>query len=168
VNSTGLVRRDGTVVDVATGEIYAVADAPTEVLIRVLGYVQLAIDSNLNELYEMKRSLGGEVMQRMDRAGEWTLRAPGVKLVVPSPTQGTVEWDADLLDEILDELVAEGVIDQSAKLRAVKQTIVLQVNKRGVTALQKIPLVRERIQGARRNVTPQRKVSVRVNPRELR
>jgi hypothetical protein len=164
----GLIPQGG-VLDTETGEVYpTIQDAPTQVLARILGRVQLEIDQNLEALYEAKRVLGGEVMQRMDRSGEWTLRAPGVKLVAPSPAQGTLEWDAEMLDEILDELVAEGVIDQAAKLRAVEPKVELKVNKRGVTALCKIPLVRDRIAPARRTVTPQRKVSVRVNPRELR
>lgn len=151
-----------------TGELVALADLPTPALARVLGLVQHSIDQHLNALYEAKRLLGGEMIERMDRQGEWTVHAPGVEVRAPSPSAGTVEWDAEKLERLLDELVEEGVIDRAGKQRAIQQEIVLKVDKRGVNALMKIPAVAERIHDAR-YVTPTgaRKASVRVDPRNL-
>lgn len=157
------------ITDPDTGEMHYLPDTPAALLARVLGMVQLEIDRNLEFLYEAKRTLGGEAMRRMDRSGDWTMSAPGVKLQAPSPGAGTVDWDAEELDRILDELVAEDVISREAKLRAVEPQVTLKVIKRGVAALLKIPAVRDRIMAARRTVpAPSRKVSVRINPRELR
>jgi hypothetical protein len=153
--------------DPDTGEMHYLADAPTALLARVLGLVQAEIDRNLEYLYEAKRTLGREAIERMDKQGNWTMKYPGVKIVAPSPTAGTEEWDAEELDRILDELVAEGVLEREAKLRAVTPHMSLRVDKRGLTQLLKIPVVRERIAPARRWATPPRKASVRVNPREL-
>lgn len=164
----GLIPQGG-VLDTDTGEVYpTIQETPTLVLARILGKVQHEIDLTLEVLYDAKRALGGELIDRMDKQGEWTVSAPGVKIVAPSPSAGTEDWDAELLDEILDALIEEGVLDRDAKLRAVTQRSVLHVDKRGVNALLKIPAVAERIAPARR-YTPQgvRKASVRVDPRAL-
>lgn len=156
------------VVNPDTGDRLKVTHAPTQVIARALGFVQAAIDQNLNALYDAKRVLGGEMIERMDRQGEWTVHAPGVEVRAPSPSAGTVEWDAEKLERLLDELVEEGILDRAGKQRAIQQEIVLKVDKRGVNALMKIPAVAERIHDAR-YVTPTgvRKASVRVDPRNL-
>jgi hypothetical protein len=153
--------------DPDTGEMHYLADAPTALLARVLGLVQAEIDANLEYLYDAKRVLGREAIDRMDKQGNWTMQYPGVRIVAPSPTAGTEEWDAEELDRILAELVEEGVLEREAMLRAVQPQVTLKVDKRGVTQLLKIPAVRDRIAPARRWATPPRKASVRVNPREL-
>lgn len=164
----GLIPQGG-VLDTDTGEVYpTIQEAPTLVLARTLGRVQHEIDLTLESLYEAKRVLGVEIIERMDKGGEWTVNAPGVKIIAPSPSAGTEDWDAELLDEILDSLIAEGVLDRNAKLRAVTQRTALHVDKRGVAALLKIPAVADRIAPARK-YTPQgvRKASVRIDPRNL-
>lgn len=163
----GLITPDG-ITNPDTGEVLPLDQIPTNALARVLGLVQHSIDRNLDALYDAKRVLGGEMIERMDRTGEWTVNAQGVKIIAPSPTAGTTDWDAEKLEAILDELVEEGVLNREGKLRAVTQEVVLKVDKRGVNALLKIPVVAERIEAARM-FTPQsaRKASVRVDPRQL-
>lgn len=169
--STDLIRSnaDGTsIVNPDSGEVLALADAPSTVIARVLGFTQLAIDQQLEYLYDVKRALGGELVERMDKAGEWTISAKGVKVTAPSPSAGSVDWDAEQLDEILERLVEEGVLDRDARLRTVERVTTLKVNKRAVTALQKIPAVRDAIAPAYRSNPPAtRKASVRVSPRDL-
>lgn len=156
------------VINPVTGEVLALSEAPAPVIAHVLGHVQAAIDEQLAQLYDAKRVLGAELIERMDKAGEWTVTAPGVKVIAPSPVAGTQAWDAERLDAILDELVAEGLIDQTLKLRAVEQQVSLKVNLRGVAALSKIPAVAARIAEASLEVAPPvRKASVRVNQAAL-
>lgn len=157
-----------SIVNPDTGEVIALTEAQPVVIARVLGLLQAEFDATLQVLTDARRMLGAELIERMDRAGEWTVTAPGVKITAPSPTAGTVDWDAERLEQILDELVYEGVLDQAAKLRAVTQRVVLHVDKRGVAALQKIPAVRDAIEPARLVVPqPYRKASVKVDPRAL-
>lgn len=169
--STGLVIPNDTgvsVIDPDTGEVTPLEDTPTLVIARVLGLIQHTLESTQNAMYEAKRELGREIIARMDRAGEWTVTARGVKIVAPSPEAGTVSWDAEALDEILEALVAEGVLDQEARLRVVKREWTLTVDKRAVNALLKIPAVKSRIGSARRSEpAAQRKASVRIDPRNL-
>lgn len=162
-----LIRPEG-VVNPETGELVALADLPTPALVRVLGLVQHSISAYLDALYEAKRVLGDEAISRMDKGGLWTMHAEGVSVEAPSPSRGTTGWDAEKLDEILSELVEEGIIDRAAKLRAVTPEVTLKVDKRGVTALEKLPVVKARIAPAR-SVNPQgvRKVKVSVDPRKL-
>lgn len=160
----GVVR----VVNPDTGEVLALADAESPVIALVLGHIEQRIGDQLDAMRDIKRVLGGELIERMDKKGEWTITARGVKVVAPSPVAGTDAWDAELLDSILDDLVREGVIDQEAKLRAVEQRVTLATNMRGISALCKIPAVRERIAPAHRTLEQgPRKVSVRTNPSEL-
>lgn len=163
-----LIRPDG-IINPDTGELTALEDIPTPALARVLGLVQHHIDANLAALYEAKRVLGAEVVARMDRSGEWTVRAPGVEIKAPSPAAGSVVWSAEKLEEILDRLVEEGILDRAGKQRAITQEIVLKVDKRGIAALMKIPAVAERIIEARSVLPPDttRKASVRVDARHL-
>ena len=134
----------------------------------VLGIVQHNIEEHLRTLYTAKRILGEELIRRMDRSGEWTIHAQGVQVVAPSPDAGRVDWDAEKLDRILDELISEGIIDRSAKQRAIKQEVTLKVDKRGVAALCKIPAARDAISEARIQREPQeRRASVRVDARTL-
>lgn len=169
--STGLIVPNDTgisVINPDSGEVHRLEDCPSPVIARVLGFVQRAIDSNLEALYEAKRALGGELVERMDRQGEWTVSARGVKVSAPSPTAGTVSWDAEMLDSILEDLVNAGTLDAEARLRAVKREYTLTVDKRGVAALQKIPAVAEAINVARSSNPPgYRKASVRIDPREF-
>jgi hypothetical protein len=164
----GLIPKGG-VLDTDTGEVFpTVKDAPTRVLVRTLGKIQASIDQNLAHLYEAKRALGGELIERMDRQAHWTAREPGVEIKAPSPSAGTVSWNGEKLEEILGILVEEGVIDREAKLRAVWPEVVYKTDARAITALGKLAGVEERIAPAR-IFTPStdRKASVRVDPRVL-
>lgn len=162
-----LIRPEG-IINPDTGEITALADLETPALARVLGFVQHAIEQNNAALYQAKRVLGGEMIERMDRSAKWTVEAPGVKIVAPSPNAGTIDWNAEKLDEILSQLVEENIIDRAAKLRAVWPDTVYKTDKRAITALLKIPGVEQRIADAR-IITPNtdRKASIRVDPRHL-
>lgn len=159
-----LVRNDGTIVNPDTGEVLALADAPTILITTVLGRTKLAIFDALERLREVERVLGEEAIRRMDEEGEWTARAPGVKVSAPSPSAGTVHWDAELLRTILDDLVAEKKITKAAALRACKIETKYVPVVAGIAKLEKIPGISERLAVAR-SVTPPpaRKVSVKVD-----
>lgn len=164
----GLIPQGG-VLDTDTGEVFpTVQGAPTRTLVRTLGKIQHEIDQRLAMLYEAKRALGNELIERMDRQASWTMREPGVEVKAPSPAAGTVTWAGEKLEEILGVLVEEGVIDREAKVRAVWPEVVYKTDARAITALGKVPGVEERIAPAR-IFTPSesRKASVRVDPRAL-
>jgi len=164
----GLIPQGG-VLDTDTGEVFpSIGEAPSLTLLRILGRVELETQRALDQLHSARAAIGAELTERMDKAGEWTIRAPGVQVTVPSPAAGTEGWDAELLDQILDGLIADGVITKDAKLRAVEQQVTLKVNKNGVKALQKIPAVRDAISRARlEQAAPARRVKVQVDPRGL-
>lgn len=166
VRATGIDANDGLeIVNPDTGEVYpSIAAAPTEVIAAVLGRYDLAITDELDRLRSIKRLLGDEMIERMDRLGEWTLGARGVKVSAPSPSAGTVSYDAEKLDQVLDELVAKGVIEQSAKLRAVSQKVSLQTHASGIAALLKMPNVCKYVLNCRvEQPAPIRRVTVKVD-----
>lgn len=169
--ATNLVRySDGvsTIVNPDTGEVLALADAPSPVIASVLGRVDLAISDELDRLRDIKRLLGDELIRRFDAEGEWTQRAPGVRVSAPSPSAGSVTWDAELLRSILDDLVKENKITREAALRACKVKVEHVPVAAGLKALEKIPGLSARLDPARRvNPPPERKVSVKIDPREM-
>lgn len=156
------------VVDRHTGEVFVLAQAPAVLIASVLGQIDQAIADHLGLLRDAKRVLGDELIARMDTEGEWTQRAPGVKVSAPSPSAGTTTWDAELLRSILDDLVTEKKITADAALRACKVKVEHVPVVAGIAKLEKIPGLSERLEPARRvNPPPERKVSVKTNPGEM-
>lgn len=79
-----------TIVDPGTGEAVALTDAGDDALARWRSTVRDLEDL----LKEAKRIVDGEVLRRMDAAGEWTLRAGGYTIKAPSPAAGKeTEWE---------------------------------------------------------------------------
>lgn len=156
------------IVNPTTGESKPITATEPEVLALVLGMIQASIDDHLRALYEAKRVLGDEAIRRMDRSAKWTVKARGVEVSAPSPNAGATDWNAEKLDEILGVLVAEGVIDRSAKIAAVWPDTVYKTDKRAIAALLKIPGVAERVAPAKIDNPPSdRKVKVSVDRRHI-
>lgn len=65
------------------------------------------------------------------------------------------------LARVLDELVADGVIDRDASLRALEQRVEFKPLARGLAALEKIPAAAERLALCRTSV-PRENRSVRL------
>lgn len=149
--------------DPDTGEVVALAEADRELCARVLGRTELAIQDQLDMLRVIKLKVGERMLELMDQNSSWTADSRGVKVRAPSPTAGTVTWDAELLETILDRLVEREVITREAKLKAVEQKVTTVVHQNGVKALQKIPAVAKAIKRAQRKVDPPRRtVSVKI------
>jgi hypothetical protein len=126
-----------------------------------LGQLLLDVREHESRLRELKQLVAEEVARRCDRAREWTIHCDGgMKLSIPSDAPVAV-WDADALQEVLDELVADGTITPDAANRAVQPRIELKVIAAGVNALLKSPAIAGRIEECRTLVAPEgRRVSV--------
>lgn len=126
-----------------------------------LGQLLLDVREHESRLRELKQLVGEEVARRCDQAREWTIHCEGgIRLSIPSDAPVAV-WDAEALQEILDELVADGTITTDAANRAVQPRIELKVLAAGVNALLKSPAIAERIEECRTLVAPEgRRVSV--------
>lgn len=83
------------------------------------------------EVAEAQRAVDAELLARLDRSRRWTRRVgefeDGVQWIVraPSPDAGTTEYDADLLDLILEEMEADGSIDRDAAHAALERTVTI-------------------------------------------
>lgn len=146
------------IVNPESGEAVALADATPTLLAAVLRVIEV----ELNELKEVKRNLGLVMLDRMDAGVEWTARARGVKVTAPSPSAKAYEWDAELLDQILGDLVREGVITQEARLKACEQRVTTVALVPGINRLLKLPGVEARLVFARREAPPKPR-SIRVS-----
>jgi hypothetical protein len=147
------------IVDPATGEAVILADAPDELVARVLG----AIQQRIGELMDAKRYLGGVMIERFDAQALWTIHAPGVKVTSASAADERVVWDAALLHEVLDQAVADGLITRDAALRACSTRVEFVTHAAGLKALEKIGPVAERIAVAKSTApAPERTVRVSV------
>lgn len=113
------------VVDHSTGEVVDVTSAETE---RLAAFVE-TVDDLRRDLSEAEGVVLDELLHRLDRRGQWTLRvgdpASGVQYEVkaPSPTAGTTTYDRDVLRDGLRRLVADDVLDEEAAGAAMKRTI---------------------------------------------
>lgn len=169
--------------DPTVGEIIRLnaAQAPDEQLADVYESTIPRLEAQLKAAKEI---VSDELVGRLDRNGRWTLRVGDhrdVQWVInaPSPDVGTSFVDAHVLDEVLGELMEEGVISQQAASAALERTVTvtfrvdtqaevddivdrahqdervkdveaaLKVRAAGVRALEKIPAARERVQSAR-------------------
>lgn len=116
----------------ATGQVVDL-DAKTEDLAQVL-------DDTREMEYKLryfKEAVSAEVLRRMDRQAEWTMREGEYELRSISPAP-KIDWAGDELALVLDELVAEGRIDQGAKEAALETEISYKPKARGLNALLKL------------------------------
>lgn len=162
--SLDLVRREpGTenvsLVDPDSGEVVSLADAPDTLIAAVLRQLKIAQE----DLRDAQRGLGAVLIDRMDREGAWTVGARGVKVSAPSPAAGAIHWDAELLHEILDGLVADNVITRDAALRACSTKLEYVTHAAGLNALAKISGVGDKIARAKRQAEPKpRTITIRL------
>ena len=157
---------DNGITDPETGEVVPLDKATSVVIAKVLGEIQHEIEQRLFLLGNVKRVLGAALIERMDKGGEWTVTAPGVKISAPSPAAGRVSWDAEVLEAILDKAISDGLIDADAKRRAVKQTFSLVPVAKGIANLQKIPEMAARMESAKTvHEAGPRSVTIKPTPR---
>lgn len=142
--------------DRETGETVALSQAGDDLLADALEH----LDEAKRQVADARRVIGDEVIGRMDARALWTMQAGGRKLSAPSPAP-TVEWDVPLLRKVLAELVEDGVIGEDAADRACEPVVEWRVHARGITALERIPGVAERIALCRTS-TPRQARSVRL------
>lgn len=107
----------------ATGEVIALATSSDE----QIAQVREAIDEMALRLKQTDTAIGGEMLTRMDRAAEWTRRVRigdrEYTFTAPSPQAGSTEYDADLLELALTELVNGGIIDPDTADKALVREI---------------------------------------------
>jgi hypothetical protein len=112
----------------STGELVklAVADASDEEIADALTRIIPEISASLDEAVAITNR---ELVARLDRSGRWTRRVGAVEdgvqfeIRCPSPTAGTAGWDLTTLQAVLDELIAEEVIDIEAAANALEHTV---------------------------------------------
>lgn len=91
---------DVTIVDPATGEAIAAADATTE----QIGSWRRAVMDFEDQAKIAKRTVDEVVLSRMDRDALWTVYAGGLKLSAPSPSPSTEYPNPEGLRDDLDDL----------------------------------------------------------------
>lgn len=117
-----------TVVSPRTGEVLSL-DAPLE----DLGGFLADVREHESLLKEAKNVVNGEVLQRMEKEGLYTLRAGPLELRGGSPF--TTEYDGAGLRDALLALVDEDVISAAAVDRAVEVVVSYKPQARGINAL---------------------------------
>lgn len=111
-----------------TGEIVNVAVAETDDLAEIVGRV---IPELRDQLGDIAAVIDQELLQRLDRRGEWTLRVgdprDGIQweIKAPSPTAGATTYDVDELRGGLRALVDDGTIDDDAARAALARKVTI-------------------------------------------
>lgn len=147
-----------------TGEVLVLADMTFAQLGAILDGARTWERAQLRDF---KRSLEEEILRRMDANaaagvdGAWTVHQDGWKVSGSSPNQG-VEYDVDTLRAALEQLVADGVIEQEA----IDKVIVpdgYKVAKRPLGQLLKLGgTVRAAIEAVEQPANKTRRVSVSI------
>jgi hypothetical protein len=115
------------------------------------------------ELKETRDQISRELIGRMDKRASWTLREDGFKVSAPSPAPKT-EYDGYELHQVVQSLVAEGLIDGEAAEEAVEIRVEYRPRVRGVNALRKLGSdVADRVDLCAREVEPVRRVRVEMD-----
>ncbi len=143
--------------DRSTGETVALHEAGDDLLADALDH----LDEARRQVADARRIIGDEAIRRMDARALWTMSAGGRKLTAPSPAPA-VEWDVALLRKVLSELVEDGVIGEDAADRACEPVVDWKVHAKGITALERIPGVADRLALCRTSV-PRENRSVRLS-----
>lgn len=118
-----------TVIDRKTGEVLDLAQADTERLARFV----TELDDLHTELADAGRLVSRELVDRLDRRRDWTLRvgdpADGrqYEITAPSPAAGSDVYDAGPLEEELRKLVGRNTIDETAAAAALQRKLVITV-----------------------------------------
>jgi hypothetical protein len=149
VVGTGLTER--RVIEPATGQVFSL-DASE-------GNLAFALEEAREmerKLYAFRKKVGKELLARMDRQGEWTMRVDGfiVKGESPAPK---VEWDGHDLALAIGDLVMQGKIDQKAAEAAVEEVRTFKPKQRGINALLKLPGVKEYLEHCKREEVRERR-----------
>lgn len=120
------VQQDLEVVDRRTGEVLDVRAAKT---------VQLAewttnLRDLLAELAEAAEVVSDELVRRLDRSAEWTIRVGEPtdrqwEITAPSPTAGTDVYDDRVLENELKALVARDTIDTNGAAGALRRSLTI-------------------------------------------
>jgi hypothetical protein len=116
----------------ATGEAFAL-DRPSE----DLAFFLLEVREFEERLRQAKKLVGNELLKRMDKRGEWTMRVGGMEVrgISPAPS---VEYDAQPLARDLASLADADLIDLETALEAVGAETVYKPNKRVLNRLKKL------------------------------
>lgn len=117
----------GTALVPVTGEVIPF-DAPNETLIDAL----FRMRDLETQLAAVRRDVGLEITRRMDADNLRQVEVDGFKVTVAAPGE---DWDLELLDEVLGQLVAAGVLTPAATDRLFK--VERKIQKRELTKLLK-------------------------------
>jgi hypothetical protein len=112
-----------------TGELLAIQTAETE----QLAEWRTSVDEARDALAEAEAMVNDELIRRLDRRAEWTLRVGDPKdrqweIKAPSPTAGTETYPPDLLRAELNNLVELDVISVEAAQGALKRQLLLTLS----------------------------------------
>jgi hypothetical protein len=116
-----------TVFDRTTGELVDIRTAPTE---RLAGIVVSLQDQRV-ELAEVEGFISDELVARLDREAQWTLRVGDptgdrqFEIKAPSPTAGTESYRPDVLEEVLQTLIMAGTVSENAASGACRRQLTL-------------------------------------------
>lgn len=110
---------------------------------------------------QAKKLVDAEILDRMDRRGEWTVHEDGFDLVGSSP-EPSDSYDAEALQAGLAELVDVGLIDEDAASAAVEIVTTLKPNRSRISKLRKLGgRVAAVIEAATTQVPKDRRVNVK-------
>ena len=144
-----------SLVDPRTGEVLALAKAPTD---RLAAFLLHARDLE-GELRAAKAAVSREVHRRMDAEASWTARVGDYQLTGQSPDR--IDYDPDALEAALRRLSQEGAIAESAASAALSRVEILKPRRAGIKALLKLGgTVAEALSACERPVERERTVSV--------
>jgi hypothetical protein len=121
--------RELVIIERATGEIVGVKDASTLSLAAFVTDMQTVREQH----HEAEEIVSEELVARMDRALNWTLREGDLRdgeaweIKAPSPEAGTTVYPAVVLEPELSALIETGVISEEGAETALKRTLMIEV-----------------------------------------
>lgn len=185
--STALVPHPGT------GEVVDLSSATDA---EVVDYIE-AVENAADQLKAFKSLASTELVERLDRSGEWTrrvdVRGTTYEIKSTSPTAGTESYDDEQVIAAVAQLVADGVIDESAAGKTVRHIVAVEfttgdakaadeieqeakrdvryptversrkVAKTGINALLKIPAAKDSIEACKTVSAPKSAAERRVS-----
>ena len=96
-----------------------------------LAAIRAACEEVALDIVKANQLLGDEILARMDRAAEWTRHVrfgeSEYTFTAPSPNAGTTEYDQDILEIALTELVNSGVIDADTAAKALVREVTVKM-----------------------------------------
>jgi len=140
IMSHALVPHTGELIEIAAMSVAEIATLTDEIR---------DLESRLRSL---KSDLAAEVTARFDRDRSWnaSYSHAGVEWKVSTSSDAEVSvWDVTALQELLYDLVEEGLITEEASKRTVVPKIEYKVMASGVNALLKSPEIAARIEACR-------------------